>query len=82
MAAIKEMPRSRELTRMSLAEMREHLGRFRQGERTEPGEKARFEAKMKDIMGRLAKLGRKGGRFGKVRFSDEVVEVYERSRWS
>ena len=82
MAAIKEMPRTMELTSMSLEEMREHLGRSRQGGRIDPAEKARFQEKMKEIMGRIAKLGRKGGAFGQVRFSEEAMEVYERSRWA
>ena len=82
MAAVKEMPRTTELTGMSLEEMRKHLGRFRQGGRIEPGERARFEKKMKEIMARMAKLGRKGGAFGQVRFSEEAVDCYERSRWS
>ena len=82
MAAIKEMPRAVELTGMSLEEMRQHLGRFRQGSGIEAGQRARFEKKMKEIMVRMARLGRKGGAFGQVRFSEEALDVYERSRWS
>ena len=82
MAAVKEMPRIMESTSMSLEEMREHLGRSRQGSRIGADELARFERKMKEITGRIAKLGRKGGRFSKVRVSEEVMDCYERSRWS
>ena len=82
MAAIKEMPRTMKLTSMSLEEMRKHLTRLRQGGGIGPGEKARFQKKMKEIMARMARLGRKGGPFGQVRLSQEVMDCYERSRWA
>ena len=66
---------------MSLAEMTEHLSRSRQGGTMKTAERARLRSKMKELMARLAKVGKRGGGFAKVRLSDEVKEMYERGRW-
>ena len=82
MAVVSEMPKAKEIGSMSLGEVRGHLAKFRRDGRIKAGDRARLEMKMKEILGRLAKLGQKGGRFAQVRLSDEARELYERSRWS
>ena len=82
MAVVSEMPKAKEVGSMSLAEMRGHLAKFRRGGKIKPGDRARLERTMKEILGRLAKLGQRGGGFAQVRLSDEARELYQRSRWS
>ena len=82
MAVVSEMVSGKEAATMSLAEMREHLGRVRQGGGIKPGDQARLASKMKEVMSRLAKLGQRGGGFAEVQLSDEAKELYDRSRWS
>ena len=82
MTAVKEMPRVEVVGSMSLAEVREQLAKFRGGGRMKAADRARLERKMKEILGRLAKLGQKGGRFAQIRLSDEMRELYQRGRWA
>ena len=82
MSVVREMPRAKEVVKMSLAEMREHLARLRSGARMKPGDQARMASRMKAILVQLAKVGKRGGAFGKVSLSDEAREVYERSQWA
>ena len=81
MAVVSEIPKAKEVGSMSLAEMRDHLARFRQGGRIKAADQARVQAKMREILARLAKLGQKGGRFAQVSLSDEARELHEHSRW-
>ena len=82
MAVASEMASTKEAPTMSLGEMREHLGRLRHGGRIKDGDQARLAGKMKEIMSRLAELGKRGGEFAQVKLSDEAKELYDHSRWS
>ncbi len=82
MAAVTEMPRVEVVASMSLEEVREQLARFRRAGRIKAADQARLVSKMKANLGRLAKLGQKGGQFAQIRLSDEMRELYQRGRWA
>jgi len=75
MTAVKEMTKTKKINNMSLAEVRAQLVKFRLEGKVSPGERARLGKKMKEIMGQLAKLGQKGGRFGQVQLSKEMRRI-------
>ena len=81
MAVATEMSKVKGVGVMSLAEMRDHLVRFREVGEIKSADQAKVQAKMKEILARLARLGEKGGLFAQVRLSDEAKELYEHSRW-
>ena len=78
MAALKELTRTKGNASMSLAEIREQLQRFRREGKINPAAQARLEKKMRLIMGRLNKLGKRGGAFGQVQLSKELQQLCKR----
>ena len=83
MAIASETLRAKQVGTMSLSEIRQHLLRFsRPGEgKLDPRERERLQKKLREILGRLAKVSRRGGRFAQVRPSRQFLELFERSRW-
>ena len=78
MAVVSEMPKTKEVGSMSLAEMRDYLGKFRREGKLKAGDRAKLERKMKEILGRLAKLGQRGGQFAEIRLSAEAKALCKR----
>ena len=78
MAAVKEMPRVEAGSSMSLEELRDQLGRLRQGGRMRACDQVKMEKKMKEILARLARLGQRGGLFAQVGLSEEAKALSKR----
>ena len=82
MAIVSEMPEVKEVHSMSLAHIRQQLDSFYSNGRVDPSQKAQLEAKLRQIMTRLARISRRGGRFAQVQPSRQLMELYEHSRWA
>ena len=82
MAIISEMPKAKEVRSMSLAQIRRQLDKFHWQGQVDPDQRAQLQAKLRQIMTRLAEISRRGGAFAQVQPSRELMELYEQSRWA
>ena len=82
MVIISEMPKAKEVQTMSLAQIRQRLVQFRQDRKIDPAERDRLQKKLREILGRLAKVSQRGGPFAQVRASRQLMQLYEHSRWA
>ena len=80
MAIVSEMPKAKEVQTMSLAQIRQQLDRFHWQGKIDPDQRALLQAKLRQIMTRLARISHRGGTFAKVRPSRELMELFEHSR--
>ena len=81
MVIVSEMPKTKEIQTMSLAQIRQQLAYFNRQGRIDPRQRQRLQKKLGEILARLAKLSRKGGPFAQLRPSRQLMELFERSRW-
>ena len=82
MAIVSEMPKVKEVQSMSLAQIRQQLDEFHWQGRVDPSQRAQLQAKLREIMIRLAKISRRGGQFAQVEPSRQLMELYKHSRWA
>ena len=82
MAIVSEMPKAKEAQSMSLAQIRRQLDKFHWQGQVDPDQRAQLQAKLRQIMTRLAEISRRGGAFAQVQPSRELMELYEQSRWA
>ena len=80
MVILSEMPKAKEVQNMSLAQIRQHLAQFRSQGQVDPAERAKLQKKLREILGRLAKVSQRGGPFAQVRPSRQLMQLYEHSR--
>ena len=82
MVIISEMPKAKEVQTMSLTQIRQQLAQFRQDGKVDPAQREKLQRKLREILGRLAKVSRRGGPFAQVRPSRQLMQLYEHSRWA
>ena len=82
MAIVSEMPKIKDASGMSLAQIRRQLDNLHGQGQIDPDQRARLQAKLRQIMTRLARISRRGGPFAQVRPSQELMELYQRTRWA
>jgi hypothetical protein len=82
MATVSEIPRAKEVRSMSLAQIRRQLDKFHWQGQVDPDQRAQLQAKLRQIMTRLAEISRRGGAFAQIQPSKELMDLYEHSRWA
>ena len=82
MAIVSEMPKTKEAPTMSLAQIRRQLDKLHWNGQIDPDQRTQLQAKLRQIMTRLARISRRGGPFAQVRPSQELMELYQRTRWA
>ena len=82
MVIVSQMPKAKEVGTMSLAQIRQQLAEFGKRGKVNPAERAKLQKKLREILGRLAKVSRRGGPFAQVRPSRQLMELFEHSRWA
>ena len=82
MAVITEMAKAKQGQSMSLDQIRRQLDKSRWNGHLDPDQRDQLQAKLRQIMTRLAKISRRGGPFAQVKPSRELTELYQRTRWA
>ena len=79
MAVITEIPKAKHTQSMGLDQIRRQLDKLRWQGQVDPDQRAQLQARLRQIMTRLAKISRRGGPFAQVRPSRELMELYQRT---
>ena len=79
MAVITEMPKAKHAQSMGLDQIRRQLDKMTWQGQVDPDQRAQLQAKLRQIMTRLAKISRRGGPFAQVKPSRQLMELYQQT---